>query len=80
MCYSLIGWFSPHCNVSGHEIKLAIPREAAEEMTQFIVSVLIWNSGAPTKMRSWTACGDNIVCFENDTHWVSCGFEISIYL
>lgn len=48
-------------------------------MTQLIVSVLIWNSGAPTKMRSCIACGDNAVCFEKDACWVSCGFEISIY-
>lgn len=45
-------------------------------MTQLIVSVLIWNSGAPTKMRSCIACGDNVVCFEKDACWVSCGFEI----
>lgn len=70
MCYSLIGLFSPHCNVSGHEIKLAIPREAAEKMTQLTVSVLIWNSGAPTKMRSCIACGDNAVCFEKDAFHV----------
>lgn len=65
--------------MSGHEIKLAIPREAAEKMTQLIVSVLIWNSGALTKMRSCIACGDNVVFFEKDACWVSCGFEISIY-
>lgn len=45
-------------------------------MTQLIVSVLIWNSGAPTKMRSCIACGDNVVCFAKDACWVSCGFEI----
>lgn len=33
-------------------------------MTQLTVSVLIWNSGAPIKMRSCIACGDNAVCFE----------------